>query len=1092
MYDVKIHKLEIENIASLKGKHKIDFDALFTESSLFAITGKTGSGKSTILNCLSLALFGKVYKDDSQHTDFITLGESSGSIILEFSNLGKSYQSSWHLKLLKKNGDAYKKPPLSRKLALIIEEDELRYIETNIEDILHLTFDQFCKTTILNQGQFAKLLTSSFNERKDILEKFYNGIDLELLNVKLLQKLRERKSVQNEIQNQILGFTQAFEEISVSKEELAILKKKKEDFLTLKSFGHKCLKDIQEFKETLKSLDTNTTRLSVILKELSEFEKEFNKLKQSSDSIQNELTKQSQTLTKKRPILMAGARSFQENTEAHKQKSYREEELTNLKKKDAHLKKEQSELTNQIIKFDEELEQIKIQIPIITTRPIEDLEQDINDLVKGQEESTREKQSYQNLLKSDSELKTKQEKLKQELEQTEKKLANLKTNTNQIQLKKDKEKIQNLLTFNAFQKRAHVQLDKLNLIFKETSKKEEEKLVTLAKAQETREQLEKDFTTQKRALDFFSLATAIHQCEEESIEKNHCVVCHRDLPENFKVIEKQSDKEKEIIEQEKILTQQKLDEVHEKYNALKVEKLTLSERKERIRLEQKELKGSLLIEKQANHLPIELETQIKLDKFINDFKINIEKSEKSLKEQQALTQELKYLQKNMLESETLSILNKQELTKQKSKLESDNKNQNKLIKKLSLTESQQNGLKDLLEKIRHYSKVDIKKNLSHKDLLNIIKNSKALQEQQTKYQIELKEIEVILAKTNLYLTTHFESNQKDPNDELLKLEQVLQDQKTTALENEKMVSKESIKLADIKYRITSYKDQISGLELIVESIKHKLQEQTQSLKETKLSDISLQEIVAPLIKIVHKLQSIEKDDQLSLAVLEESYQSSSNIYREIEASSQEQMENLSAQLALFHKKQENEKRIDELQKKKGVSDNDINSLNDLYSLIGKDSFRNYILSLIENTLIDQTNKELENLYQGRYSLSQTHKKNKSLSEFIIIDYFKDGMSRKVSTLSGGETFLVSLAMALALAELTRGQTEIDSLFIDEGFGTLDSDSIDEVFELLEAIQHSGKQIGIISHVQNLTSRIGININLNKSSEGSSKVDILYN
>ena len=102
------------------------------------------------------------------------------------------------------------------------------------------------------------------------------------------------------------------------------------------------------------------------------------------------------------------------------------------------------------------------------------------------------------------------------------------------------------------------------------------------------------------------------------------------------------------------------------------------------------------------------------------------------------------------------------------------------------------------------------------------------------------------------------------------------------------------------------------------------------------------------------------------------------------------------------------------------------------------------------------------------------------------------MSRKVSTLSGGETFLVSLAMALALAELTRGQTEIDSLFIDEGFGTLDSDSIDEVFELLEAIQHSGKQIGIISHVQNLTSRIGININLNKSSEGSSKVDILYN
>ena len=155
-------------------------------------------------------------------------------------------------------------------------------------------------------------------------------------------------------------------------------------------------------------------------------------------------------------------------------------------------------------------------------------------------------------------------------------------------------------------------------------------------------------------------------------------------------------------------------------------------------------------------------------------------------------------------------------------------------------------------------------------------------------------------------------------------------------------------------------------------------------------------------------------------------------------------------------------------------------------------FRNFILSLIETTLIEQTNRELESLYQGRYSIIQTHKKNRAISEFKILDYFRDGLSRKVSTLSGGETFLVSLAMALALAELTRGTTQIDSLFIDEGFGTLDQDSIDEVFELLEKIQHSGKQIGIISHVQNLTSRIGLNINLEKNTDGVSTIDIVYN
>jgi exonuclease SbcC len=83
-------------------------------------------------------------------------------------------------------------------------------------------------------------------------------------------------------------------------------------------------------------------------------------------------------------------------------------------------------------------------------------------------------------------------------------------------------------------------------------------------------------------------------------------------------------------------------------------------------------------------------------------------------------------------------------------------------------------------------------------------------------------------------------------------------------------------------------------------------------------------------------------------------------------------------------------------------------------------------------------------------------------------------------------------MAIALAELTRGNAQIDSLFIDEGFGTLDIDSIDEVFELLTTIQHSGKQIGIISHIHELTSRIPINIHLDKNNIGNSHIQIIHN
>ena len=236
---MKIHRAQIENIASLRGKHQIDFDSLFQESSLFAITGKTGAGKSSVLNSISLALYGKVYKADSQHQDFITLGEPSGSVELEFSNQGKKYQASWQLKVLKQNGEPYKTQQQPVKKLALITNNELTFLEDSVETVLNLTFDQFCKTTILNQGQFARLLTSSFKERKSILEKFYDGIHLEKLNIKLLEKMRIKKTQQEEFQNQILGLTQAFEEIDINELELTNLASKREKYQELKEITKK-------------------------------------------------------------------------------------------------------------------------------------------------------------------------------------------------------------------------------------------------------------------------------------------------------------------------------------------------------------------------------------------------------------------------------------------------------------------------------------------------------------------------------------------------------------------------------------------------------------------------------------------------------------------------------------------------------------------------------------------------------------------------------------------------------------------------------------------------------------------------------------
>ncbi len=148
--------------------------------------------------------------------------------------------------------------------------------------------------------------------------------------------------------------------------------------------------------------------------------------------------------------------------------------------------------------------------------------------------------------------------------------------------------------------------------------------------------------------------------------------------------------------------------------------------------------------------------------------------------------------------------------------------------------------------------------------------------------------------------------------------------------------------------------------------------------------------------------------------------------------------------------------------------------------------------MVEENLIIHTNEELQKLCQGRYEIIHFSRANKLAPEFFIMDKFRDGGIRKISTLSGGETFMVSLAMAIALAEMTRGKAEIDSLFIDEGFGTLDSDSLQDVLDVLKQIQTRGLMIGIISHVKELTNSIPINLNVVKGQDGSSSLRLVYN
>lgn len=157
-------------------------------------------------------------------------------------------------------------------------------------------------------------------------------------------------------------------------------------------------------------------------------------------------------------------------------------------------------------------------------------------------------------------------------------------------------------------------------------------------------------------------------------------------------------------------------------------------------------------------------------------------------------------------------------------------------------------------------------------------------------------------------------------------------------------------------------------------------------------------------------------------------------------------------------------------------------------LIGDKSgntFANFAQGLTLQRLLAFTNKRLVDL-SDRYLLA----KPKDDGALQVIDQYQGQIHRSVTTLSGGETFLLSLALALSLSDMASNNVPLDSLFIDEGFGTLDQETLDMAMDTLERLQSENqKTIGVISHVEALKERIQVQIRLEKNAQGYSRVNI---
>jgi exonuclease SbcC len=151
----------------------------------------------------------------------------------------------------------------------------------------------------------------------------------------------------------------------------------------------------------------------------------------------------------------------------------------------------------------------------------------------------------------------------------------------------------------------------------------------------------------------------------------------------------------------------------------------------------------------------------------------------------------------------------------------------------------------------------------------------------------------------------------------------------------------------------------------------------------------------------------------------------------------------------------------------------------------------YVLATRLDQVVCAANERLGHMRDQRYLLQRTDRATRKGSQaglgLEVVDQWT-GDARDPSTLSGGETFVVSLSLALGLADVVTqeaGGTEIETLFVDEGFGTLDADTLDDVMDRLDGLRAGGRTVGVVSHVSELRNRIPTQVHVRKGRSGSS-------